>query len=87
MNPIYAIVESPYHWLIFAGLSFLAGLLGTMIMLSQGWSHWLERIWFLVALVLAIYFLVQAILEWNEGGTDVADGHRLTDSRSNGEIG
>jgi hypothetical protein len=87
VNPIYAIMESPYRWLILAGLSFLAALLGTMVMLSQGWSHWLERVWFLAALALALYFLVQALLEWNAGGPDLADGQRLTEFHTDGEIG
>ena len=64
MNPIYAILEHPHHWLILAGISFAAGLLGAMAMLAWGWAHWFDEAWLLVGSALTLYFLVRAFLEW-----------------------
>jgi hypothetical protein len=36
--------------------------------------------------VLAIYFLVQAVVDWNAGGRDMADSQSLTESHTNGDI-
>jgi hypothetical protein len=64
VNPIYAMLESPHRWLILAGLSFLAALLGTMMMLAYTWPHWLARTWLYATLVITVYFLAQAFLDW-----------------------
>lgn len=66
-NPIYAILESPHRWLILAGLSALACLLGTIMMLAYDAPHWLARVWFYLALAITLYFLVQALLDWRSG--------------------
>jgi hypothetical protein len=66
VNPLYSILESPQRWLIFAGLSFLAALLGTMMMLAYAWPHWLARTWLYLGLAATVYFLVLALLEWRD---------------------
>ena len=65
MNPVYAIMESRHRWLILAGLSFGAGCFGAMAMLADGWSHTLARVWLYAGLLVAIYFVVRAVLDWN----------------------
>jgi len=63
-NPVYALMESPYRWLILAGISFVACLLGTMMMLAYTWPHSLARGWLYLTILLTAYFLVQALLDW-----------------------
>jgi hypothetical protein len=86
VNPIYAILESPHRWLILAGLSFLAGLLGTMMMLAYAWPHWLARVWFLIGLALAIYFLVQAFLDWNADLPAAPEVQRMPEAGSDPDV-
>lgn len=76
MNPIYAIRESPHQWQILAGISFLLGLLGTMMMLAYGWPHPLARIWLLLAALLAVFFLGRALKEWLAGDGDLSTSPR-----------
>lgn len=64
MNVLYTIRESPHHWLILAGLTFLAGMLGAMAMLAWAWPHPLARVWLLAGIFLAAYFLLRAALEY-----------------------
>lgn len=79
MNPIYAIMESPHRWLILAGIAFLAGTVGAMMMLAYAWPHWLDRLWLLAGLAATAGLLIQAAREWlasGDGDRDV-DGARL----------
>lgn len=64
MNPYYTIMESPHRWLILAGIAFVAGAVGAMMMLAYAWPHWLARIWLLAGLVISVGFLVRALLDW-----------------------
>lgn len=75
MNPVYAIMESPHRWLILAGIAFLAGTVGAMMMLAYSWPHWLDRLWLLAGLVATVGLLVQAAREWLVSG----DGDRDVD--------
>ena len=50
MNPIYAVIESPYRWLILAGIAFLVGTFGAMAMLAYAWPHTIDRIWLVAGL-------------------------------------
>lgn len=67
MNPIYSIMESPYRWLILAGITSLAALVGTMAILAYGWSHTFARGWLYTTLVVTVYFLVRAFIFWTSG--------------------
>jgi hypothetical protein len=64
MNPIYWIQESPHKWPILAGISFLAGIFGADFMLALVWPHTVARVWLVGYLLLAVYFLARAFLEW-----------------------
>jgi hypothetical protein len=64
VNPIYAVMESPYRWLILAGIAFLVGTFGAMAMLAYAWPHTIDRIWLLAGLLATIVFLVLAAREW-----------------------
>jgi hypothetical protein len=64
VNPLYAILEHRYSWLILAGLSFTAGCVGAMMMLAFTWSHDLARAWLYLSFVLTIYFGLRAFLHW-----------------------
>lgn len=66
MNPVYSIMESPHRWLILAGIAFLAGCLGAIEMLALVWPHVIARIWLLAFLVLTLYFLIRAFLDWKD---------------------
>jgi hypothetical protein len=59
MNPIYSILESPHRWLLLSGISFLAGVIGGIVMLALVWPHAIARIWLIAALVIAAYFLMR----------------------------
>ena len=63
MIVVYAILESPHRWSILAGISLGAGILGAVIIIAYGWSHWLARIWFLAGLAIALYCAVSLLLQ------------------------
>lgn len=62
----YAIGESPHRWLILAGISFTAALIGTIFIFAFEWSHTVARVWLYAGLILTLVFLVLAFLDWKE---------------------
>ena len=64
MSIRYAIAESPHRWLILAGITITAGLIGTMMMLAFEWPHAVARVWMWGAIFLTLAFLVAAFVEW-----------------------
>jgi hypothetical protein len=64
MNPIYAVMESQYRWLILAGIAFIIGTFGAMAMLAYAWPHALDRIWLLAGLLVSVMFLCLAARDW-----------------------
>lgn len=64
MNAVYVILESKYRWLSLAGISFIAGCVGAMMMLALAWRHEVALVWLYLGLFLTIYFCVRAFLEW-----------------------
>jgi hypothetical protein len=76
-------MESPYRWLILAGLAFGAGCIGAMAMIAYGWPHLLPRLWLVAGLVLTAAFLVLALLQWKAAveAEMAAEEQRAADSR------
>ena len=66
MNPFYTIMESPHRWLILAGISFAAGMLGAIMMIAYTWPHTASRIWFYAGTLAALYFLARAFWDWKK---------------------
>ncbi len=64
MSPVYSILESKQRWLILAGLSFVAGCVGAMMILAFAWSHAIALVWLYLGLILALAFCVRAFLDW-----------------------
>jgi hypothetical protein len=64
VNPIYSIMESPNRWLVLAGIAFVAGTIGAMMMLAYAWPHWLDRLWLIAGLVATVVFLILALRDW-----------------------
>lgn len=61
---MYSVLESPYRWPILAGLAFLTGVVGCMVMFAYDWPHPIEVVWLLAGVVLSAIFLLQLLLEW-----------------------
>ena len=61
MSPYYTIMESPHRWSILAALNFGAACIGTVVMLSWGWAHWLCTLWFYAGTILALVFAFLAV--------------------------
>lgn len=72
MNNIqYSIMESPHRWIILAGITALATLLGTMTILIYATSnvsawHVVARIFFSAGLAVTIALLVASLLDWKD---------------------
>jgi NADH:ubiquinone oxidoreductase subunit 6 (subunit J) len=66
LNPMYSIMESPHRWLILAGITFGADVLTSMVMLIHDFSHGFIQIWVYAGLIMTIYFLARAFLEWKQ---------------------
>jgi membrane protein implicated in regulation of membrane protease activity len=64
LHPIYAIRESPYRWLILAGIALLLGMFGAMFMLAYVWPHWLARLWLWASLIATAGLLIVAAVDW-----------------------
>jgi hypothetical protein len=64
LNPVYSILESPYSWLILAGISLGTAILGALMMIAYVWPHWLEMAWFYLGFALTLYCLGRWGLEW-----------------------
>jgi len=62
----YSIGESPYRWLILAGITFTAALFGTIFIFAFEWSHTVARVWLYAGLILTLVFLILAFLDWKE---------------------
>ena len=57
-------MESPNRWFILAGIAFVAGTIGAMMMLAYAWPHWLDRLWLIAGLVATVVFLILALNDW-----------------------
>jgi hypothetical protein len=60
-------MESPNRWLILAGIAFVAGTIGAMMMLAYAWPHWLDRLWLIAGLLATLAFLILALRDWLAG--------------------
>jgi hypothetical protein len=60
----YAIAESPHRWLILAGITITAGLIGTLLMLAFEWPHVVAAIWMWASIFITLAFLVAAFVDW-----------------------
>lgn len=89
MSIRYSIAESPYRWLILAGISITAGLIGTMLMLAFAWPHIVASIWLWASLFLTAAFLVAALVEWKnrieESLPPLEEGDQRPSGRAAGE--
>ena len=74
MNAVYTILESPYRWWILTGLAFTAASVGAVAMLSWGWPHTLELIWFYAGFFCSLFFLTRAVLDWKDRLSVSLDG-------------
>lgn len=79
MNPVYALMESRYRWLILAAFAFGAGVIGAIAMLVYAWPYWLARAWFYLGFIITIGCLIQAFRTWR-AGLDLSDIPGRSDS-------
>lgn len=91
MNIPYAILESRHRWLILAGLSFLAGILGAIAMLAFDWPHPLAEAWLYAALAATAALLLTAFVQWKNEieaaihAADAAEARRRSEPEGQAE--
>ena len=81
MNPLYSLMESPHRWWLLAGISFVAGCFGGIILLAYRLPHLLGQIWLYACLFAAIAFLVAGIQEWKSTMDSVVTTDERPDAR------